>query len=161
DAEVARCSLPWRRPGAAPLGEAPLTAALVIGCMPNMVANRLGHQLDFRAPSFTVSAEEASGTLALELAMRSLPADEIDAAVSGAGDLSGERVARAAGALLPCGERSVAGDAAVLLVLKRLADARRAGDPVLAVLTAPAADAEVTLRVGSSPNPEIATNLSP
>ena len=161
DAEVARCSLPWRRPRAAPSSEAPLTAAIVIGCMPNMVANRLGHQLDLRAPSFTVSAEEASGTVALELAMRSLRAGEIDAALVGAVDLSCEPVARAAGALLPSGEGSVAGDAAVLLVLKRLADARRTGDPVLAVLTAPAADAEVTLRVGSSPNPEIATNLSP
>ena len=161
DAEVARCSLPWRRPGATPSSEPPLTAALVIGCMPNMVANRLGHQLDLRAPSFTVSAEEASGTVALELAMRSLRAGEIDAALVGAVDLSCEPVARAAGALLPSGEGTVAGDAAVLLVLKRLADARRAGDPVLAVLTAPATDAGITLRVGFSPNPESATNLSP
>ena len=161
DAEVARCSLPWRRPGATPSSEPPLTAALVIGCMPNMVANRLGHQLDLRAPSFTVSAEEASGTVALELAMHSLRAGEIDAALVGAVDLSCEPVARAAGALLPSGEGTVAGDAAVLLVLKRLADARRAGDPVLAVLTAPATDAGITLRVGFSPNPESATNLSP
>ena len=93
--------------------------------------------------------------------MRSLRAGETDAALVGAVDLSCEPVARAAGALLPSGEGTVAGDAAVLLVLKRLADARRAGDPVLAVLTAPATDAGITLRVGFSPNPESATNLAP
>jgi acyl transferase domain-containing protein/3-hydroxymyristoyl/3-hydroxydecanoyl-(acyl carrier protein) dehydratase len=134
DAEVARCSLRWRREGAtAGLStEGPLTAALVVGCMPNIVANRVGSHLDYEQPTFSVSAEEASGNVALELAVRSLRARETDAAVVGAVDLSCEPVHEAAAARVSS-VRSPA-DAAVLMVLKRLEDARRDGDRVLAVI---------------------------
>ncbi len=105
--------------------------------MPNIVANRLNQQLDLQASSHTVSAEEASGTVALEIAARSLRVHEIDAAIVGAVDLSCEAVQRAAGiAVLPA-NRHAPGDAAVVLVLKRLADARRDGDPVLSILGPP------------------------
>src|SRR5439155_1046533 len=43
-----------------------LTSAGVLGTMPNLVANRLNAQFDLAGPSFTVSAEEASGLVALE-----------------------------------------------------------------------------------------------
>ncbi|MEV4561640.1 beta-ketoacyl synthase N-terminal-like domain-containing protein [Kitasatospora sp. NPDC049285] len=112
--------------------QGPLTSAGVVGTMPNIVANRLNAQLDLAGPSFTVSAEEASGTVALELAARALRADELDAAVVGAVDLSDEPVHLAALAAL--GREEDAGDAAVVLVLKRLEDARRDGDRVLALL---------------------------
>ncbi len=143
DAEGARCSLRWRHPGATagPATAGPLTSATAVGCMPNVVANRISHQLDLGAPSFTVSAEEASGTVALDLAMRSLRAGEIDAALVGAVDLSCEPVQRAAAEALLADPRRTPGDAAVLLVLKRLSDAQRDGDDVLAILgsaTAPA-----------------------
>jgi 3-hydroxymyristoyl/3-hydroxydecanoyl-(acyl carrier protein) dehydratase len=110
----------------------PLTAAAVLGAMPNLVANRINVQLDLAGPSYTVSAEEASGLVALELAGHALRAGEADAALVGAVDLSCEPVHRAAVAALGRDRRP--GDAAVVLVLERLADARRLGHPVLAVL---------------------------
>ncbi|HEX6763957.1 MAG TPA: beta-ketoacyl synthase N-terminal-like domain-containing protein, partial [Polyangiaceae bacterium] len=132
DAEIPRRCLHFRN-GRAAEG-APVTAASALGCMPNIVANRLSHQLDLRAPSFTVSAEEASGIVALELAARSLRSHEIDAALVAAVDLACEAVQRAAAvANLPAHHR-VPGDAAVMLVCKRVADARRDGNSILAVL---------------------------
>jgi acyl transferase domain-containing protein/3-hydroxymyristoyl/3-hydroxydecanoyl-(acyl carrier protein) dehydratase len=136
DAEVARCSLRWRMANAAAgdVTEGPLTAALVVGCMPNIVANRLGSLFGFEQPTFTISAEEASGTIALEHAMRSLSLGEIDAAIVGAVDAGAEPVHEAATAQVLDAARHVAADAAVLMVLKRLDDAVAAGDRVLAVL---------------------------
>ncbi|MEU4244075.1 beta-ketoacyl synthase N-terminal-like domain-containing protein [Actinoplanes sp. NPDC026619] len=74
----------------------PLTAARVLGAMANITANRIGGQLGLSGPGFAVSAEEASGIVALELAARALRAGEIDAALVGAVDLSDEPVHRAA-----------------------------------------------------------------
>lgn len=140
DAEVARHAVRWCADRAwvsalpQPLRDVGLTAATVIGCMPNIVANRLSHQLDYRGPSFAVSSEELSGNVALELAARALRHGEIDAAVVGAVDLACEPVSRAAGRAVLAQGRNVPGDAAVLMVLKRHADAVRDGDTVLAVL---------------------------
>ncbi len=110
-----------------------LEAATVVGTMPNIPANRLGSQLDLAGPGFTVQAAEASGTVALGLALRALRAGELDAALVGAVDLCCEPVHRsAAEALLPSGGRTP-GDAAVVLVLERLADAVRQGRRIYAV----------------------------
>lgn len=148
DAEVARSGARWRAPcwlaasGAAPdetyldalraAFQVPLTAASVLGTMPNIVANRLNSQLDLAGPSFSVSAEEASGLVALRLAVRALQHHEADAALVGAVDLSHEPVHEAA--LQALQRAALPGDAAVALVLKRLSDARRDGDPVLALV---------------------------
>jgi acyl transferase domain-containing protein/3-hydroxymyristoyl/3-hydroxydecanoyl-(acyl carrier protein) dehydratase len=110
----------------------PLTAARVLGSMANITANRIGVQLDLAGPGFAVSAEEASGLVALELAARALRAGEVDAALVGAVDLSDEPVHRAAATEL--GLPGSPADAAVVLVLKRLADARRDGDRVIALV---------------------------
>ncbi|MER5176973.1 beta-ketoacyl synthase N-terminal-like domain-containing protein [Streptomyces sp. NPDC002896] len=141
DPEVARYHARWRAAawsGDGDVGEAfapPLDAAGVLGTMPNVVANRLNAQLDLAGPSFSVSAEEASGLVALDLAARALAAGEADAAVVGAVDLSHEPVHQAA--LTELGIDRAPGDAAVALVLKRLTDARRDGDPVIALLGEP------------------------
>jgi 3-oxoacyl-(acyl-carrier-protein) synthase/3-hydroxymyristoyl/3-hydroxydecanoyl-(acyl carrier protein) dehydratase len=136
DAEVARCGLRFRREGAVSGArtDAPLTAAVTVGCMPNMVANRVGQHLGLEAPSFTVSAEEASGTVALDLAVRALRAREIDAAIVAAVDLCCEPVQRAAARAALPDHRGAPGDACVVLVVERLADVRRDGRRVLAVL---------------------------
>ncbi|HQY61700.1 MAG TPA: beta-ketoacyl synthase N-terminal-like domain-containing protein [Polyangiaceae bacterium] len=161
DAEVARHAVRWRGvrrwvdalPTA--LARDGLTGASVIGCMPNIVANRLSHQLDVRGPSYTVSSEERSGLTALAIGARALRAGEIDAAVVGAVDLACEPVAeRAAREVLPASHREP-GDAAVLLVCKRHADAVRDGDPVLALLTDDLFDgAEPTLDLALTPDSE-------
>lgn len=109
-----------------------LQAAGVVGTMPNIPANRISSQLDVGGPGFTVSAEEASGLAALEIAARALRAGEIDAALVGAVDLSHEIVHQSA--LEALGHSRAPGDAAVVLVLKRLADATRDGDPIYALL---------------------------
>jgi 3-oxoacyl-(acyl-carrier-protein) synthase/3-hydroxymyristoyl/3-hydroxydecanoyl-(acyl carrier protein) dehydratase/1-acyl-sn-glycerol-3-phosphate acyltransferase len=112
--------------------QAPLDTAAVLGTMPNIVANRINVQLDLAGPSMTVAAEEASGLVALQIAERALQTGEADAVLVGAVDLSHEVVHQAALAAL--GRARPPGDAAVVLVLKRAADARRDGDHVLALL---------------------------
>jgi len=132
----------WSREhGLAEAGESfspPLTAARVLGGMANITANRIGVQLDLAGPAYAVSAEEASGTVALHLAVRALRAGEVDAALVGAVDLSDEPVHHTAAAEL--GLSANPADAAVVLVLKRLADARRDGDRVIALVDAPPVD---------------------
>jgi acyl transferase domain-containing protein/3-hydroxymyristoyl/3-hydroxydecanoyl-(acyl carrier protein) dehydratase len=112
----------------------PLTAARVLGAMANIAANRIGGQLGLAGPSFAVCAEEASGIAALELAARALRAREVDAALVGAVDLGDEPVHRAAARELGLSANPT--DAAVVLVLKRLDDARRDGDQIIALIDA-------------------------
>jgi acyl transferase domain-containing protein/3-hydroxymyristoyl/3-hydroxydecanoyl-(acyl carrier protein) dehydratase/1-acyl-sn-glycerol-3-phosphate acyltransferase len=109
-----------------------LEASGVVGTMPNIPANRINSQLDLGGPGFTVSSEEASGTIALELGARALRAGEVDAVLVGAVDLSNEKVHEAA--LRGVGRAERSGDGAVVLILKREDDAKRDGDSVLAFL---------------------------
>jgi acyl transferase domain-containing protein/3-hydroxymyristoyl/3-hydroxydecanoyl-(acyl carrier protein) dehydratase len=123
-----------------------LSASRVLGAMANIAANRVGGQLGLAGPGFAVSAEEASGTVALDLAVRALRAREVDAALVGAADLSDEPVHRAAAAQLGLPGRPA--DAAVVLVLKRLVDARRDGDQVIALIDPEPAAAAADLVFG-------------
>ncbi|MFF2060433.1 beta-ketoacyl synthase N-terminal-like domain-containing protein [Streptomyces sp. NPDC058200] len=148
DPEVARAGARWRVPhwleqaGLAATPESadlardaflpPVTAEGVVGTMPNLVANRISTQLDLAGPGFAVSAEEASGLVALELAARAVRSGEVDAALVGATDLSCEAVHQTAQRDL--GREDEPGDAAVVLVLKSLDTARRDGDTVVALL---------------------------
>ncbi|MEV6823803.1 beta-ketoacyl synthase N-terminal-like domain-containing protein [Amycolatopsis sp. NPDC051102] len=167
DAEGARHAARWRVPswlagsGAAdevavdPAARAafgpPLTAAGVVGAMPNIVTNRLNSQFDLAGPSFSVFAEEASGPVALELGCRALRAGEADAVVVGAVDLSCEPVHEAA--LRALGRGCPPGDAAVVLLLRRRADAERDGADILALVgEADVTGAEPGLRVGPHPD---------
>ncbi|MEI7031856.1 beta-ketoacyl synthase N-terminal-like domain-containing protein [Streptomyces pratensis] len=154
DPEVARAGARWRVPYWLEESETPVTVASadlareafappmtaegVVGSMPNLAANRISTQLDLAGPGFTVSAEEASGLVALEIAARSIRSGEADAALVGATDLSCEAVHRAAQREL--GREGELGDAAVVLVLKPLDAARRDGDTVVALLDEEAAD---------------------
>ncbi|MBP6078536.1 MAG: hypothetical protein KA505_06990 [Xanthomonadales bacterium] len=131
DAEVARYGTRWRLAEATPAARdgviGALEAAGVIGCMPNIPANRLSAQFDLAGPAFTVQAGAGSGLQALRIACRALANDEIDAALVGAVDLCCEPVTCAAGHVDPA-------DASVALVIKRLADAEREGDRIYAVI---------------------------
>ncbi len=145
DAQAARFGTRWRigadRDGDDPtlgrerdLISPPLTAAGVLGTMPNLVANRLNSQHDLGGPSFAVSGEEHSGLDAIRLAVRALRSSEIDAALVGSVDLACDTVHVAAAERVLADEFHVPGDAAVMLVLKRLDDAEREGDTVFAVV---------------------------
>jgi acyl transferase domain-containing protein/3-hydroxymyristoyl/3-hydroxydecanoyl-(acyl carrier protein) dehydratase len=151
DPEVARYGTRWRlanqgldadalaqaRNGVVPA----LESAAVIGTMPNIPANRLGSQFDFAGPAFTVQAGAASGPVALRIAARAITRGELDAAIVGAVDFSCEAVHRQASPATP-------GDAAVALLVKRLADAERDGDRILARFDFDAADAPADLCLG-------------
>ena len=128
-----------------------LEAAGVVGTMPNIPANRINAQLDYRGPSYTVAGEELSGLRALEIAVDALRRGEIDAALVGAVDLSDEPVHGAASELLDAARRK-AGDAAVVLLLKRAADV--AGDEIVA-LVAPGQNAQ------AAAGPQLALGLAP
>ena len=67
-----------------------LQAQGVLGCMPNVVSNRLNAQWGWTGPSGTISAEEGSGIQALQIATSALKAGHIDAALVGAVDLSSD-----------------------------------------------------------------------
>ncbi|MFE0368450.1 beta-ketoacyl synthase N-terminal-like domain-containing protein [Streptomyces tendae] len=165
DPEVARAGARWRIPhwleeSGVPVTAAsadlardaftpPMTAEGVVGSMPNLAANRISTQLDLAGPSFTVSAEEASGLVALEAAVRALRSGEVDAALVGATDLSCEAVHRAAVRESAPGVEP--GDAAVVLVLKLLDAARRDGDAVVAVLDEEAGG-EPDMVIGDGPD---------
>ncbi|MCU0753542.1 MAG: 1-acyl-sn-glycerol-3-phosphate acyltransferase [Xanthomonadales bacterium] len=167
DAEVARYGTRWRlaqhsrdpgwlapaREGIVPV----LQSGGVVGTMPNIPANRINSQLDLAGPAFTVSAEEASGITALQLATRALQTGEIDAALVGAVDLSHEPVHLAA--LAELGLSTAPADAAVVLTLKRLDDARRDGDTVWATLGPPAAG-PASLQLGDACAEASAVNLT-
>jgi len=136
-----------------------LDSAGVLGTMPNIPANRLNGQLDVAGPSFVLSAGEASGVLAVHQACRALRAGEQDACVVGAVDLSCNAAhSDAAASLLPEAWQ-VPGDAAVVVVLRRLADAQALGDQILAVIPgAPHADAELHLGLADGATPLTATH---
>ena len=112
-----------------------LRSAGVVGNMPNIPANRLNSQFDLGGGSVSISAGEISGLRALAQAHRALSAGELDAALVGAVDLSCHPVHTAALAAIE-GQASAPGDAAVVLVLKRLADAELDGDEILATIEA-------------------------
>jgi 3-oxoacyl-(acyl-carrier-protein) synthase len=168
DAEVARWGARWRiADRAIAEGEtedfvkgardaiAPhLRAATVVGTMPNIPANRASSDLDAQGPSFTVSAEERSGTYALRIGRRMLEDKSIDAALIGAVDLCCEPVHQiAAAALLPAARQKPA-DAAVVLLLEREEDAKRSGRTILAIVGddfVPQLEGEATFGVEGSP----------
>ncbi|MFE3700826.1 beta-ketoacyl synthase N-terminal-like domain-containing protein [Nocardia tengchongensis] len=120
-------------PGAATLLHTPDAGpASSLGAMANIVASRISSQFDLKGPSLAVSLEEASGHLALDLAVRAIAAGEVDSAVVGAVDLSCDPAHRRAVAGL--GFEREAADASVVLVLKAIDVARRDGDRVLAIV---------------------------
>lgn len=111
----------------------------VMGSMPNLPANRINVQFDWRGLGYTVASEELSGACALEIASRALKSGELDLVLAGAADFSRSTVDDlAAEAVLPASKRQ-SGDAAVVFVLKRRSDAEKAGDPILAELDVAAA----------------------
>jgi 3-oxoacyl-(acyl-carrier-protein) synthase/3-hydroxymyristoyl/3-hydroxydecanoyl-(acyl carrier protein) dehydratase/1-acyl-sn-glycerol-3-phosphate acyltransferase len=150
DPEIARHGARWRMAGwarswgvhdaswideARARGAKELEAAGVVGTMPNIVANRLNGVFDFGGASAAISSEELSGVRALEVACDALRRGDLDAALVGAVDLSDERVHRAAlDQLGIAADTKAPKDAAVALVLERVADAERLGHPVIAIV---------------------------
>jgi 3-oxoacyl-(acyl-carrier-protein) synthase/3-hydroxymyristoyl/3-hydroxydecanoyl-(acyl carrier protein) dehydratase len=128
-----------------------VTAQGVLGSMPNIPANRLNAQFDARGAGFTVSAEELSGLVALDLARDLLGRDICDVVLVGAVDVFSDARDRAAADAMGSEGRRL-GDAAVALIVQRREQTDRALAVVESVQLASGdvdvgADAE--LKVGS------------
>ncbi|MFC7752696.1 SDR family NAD(P)-dependent oxidoreductase [Tsukamurella soli] len=132
----------------------------------SIIANRLSYLLDLRGPSLTVDTACSSSLVAVHLAIRSLRSGESDVALAGgvnlllspavfhgldeSGSLSPTGACRAfdAGA-----DGFVRGEGCGVVVLKRLADAVRDGDPVVAVLRGSAVNQDGRSNGMMAPNP--------
>ncbi|MEY9484431.1 amino acid adenylation domain-containing protein [Streptomyces calvus] len=150
---------------AAPDG-APAAAAALTGNLPNLVAARVAHCLDLDGPALAVDTACSSGLVALHLARRSLADGECDLAVVGGVNLhltpAAHQALEAAQALSPTGRSRAFGSAAdglvpgeggAALVVRRLAEARRDEDEVLAVVRGTAVNNDGTSLSLLAPNP--------
>jgi acyl transferase domain-containing protein/acyl carrier protein len=118
-----------------------------IGASCCAVANRVSYLLDLNGPSFTADAACASSLVAVHLAGAALRAGETGLAIAGGVNVIAgpglTMVLDAAGAISPEGRSMpfdasangyVRGEGAGVVILKRLADAQRDGDRVLATI---------------------------
>jgi len=129
----------------------PLNADRTMGALAGTNASRIAKEFRIGGQSYTVCSEDTSGLSALEIAVRALQRGELDLALAGGVELTGDLRARLAEAALVARHsdvesaasdnsrhRNVAlpipGEGAVAVVLKRLADAQRDGDRIYAVI---------------------------
>ncbi|GAA3442451.1 hypothetical protein GCM10018955_18890 [Planomonospora venezuelensis] len=138
----------------------------------SIAANRLSYVLDLRGPSLAVDTACSSSLVATDLAVRSLRSGESDLALAAGVNLLLSPVVTIAfdrgGGTAPDG-RCKAFDASAdgmvraegcgVVVLKRLADARRDGDRVLAVVRATAVNQDGRSNGLVAPNPEAQEEL--
>ncbi len=127
--------------------EARPSAYAPTGTAASVAANRISHLLDLRGPSFAVDTACSSSLVSVHLACRSLLNGECDVALAGGVNLMlspvPTRSLAQAQMMSPSGrcrtfdagaDGYVRGEGCGMLALKRLSDARAAGDRVLAVI---------------------------
>ncbi|MGV0627800.1 SDR family NAD(P)-dependent oxidoreductase, partial [Mycolicibacter minnesotensis] len=132
----------------------------------SIIANRLSYFLDLRGPSVTVDTACSSSLVALHLACRSLRTGESETAIAGGVNLlMSPAVFRGfdqSGALSVTGachafdadaDGFVRGEGCGVVVLKRLSDAQRDGDRVLAVVRGSAINSDGHSNGLLAPNP--------
>ena len=132
----------------------------------SIIANRLSYFLDLRGPSITVDTACSSSLVAVHLACQSLRTGDSDLAIAaGVNLLLSPAVFRGfdqAGALSPTGgchafdasaDGFVRGEGCGVAVLKRLTDALRDGDQVLAVVRGSAVNQDGRSNGLMAPNP--------
>nr|WP_223771385.1 type I polyketide synthase [Streptomyces huiliensis] len=139
----------------------------VIGLVPNFAASRIANRLDLRGPAYTVDAACASSLLAVAQAVGELAAGRCDVMLAGGvhhcHDVTLWSVFARLGALSPSqrirpfhrdADGVLMGEGTAVLVLKRLADAVRAGDRVYAVVrgTGVAGDGRAAALVNPDPD---------
>ncbi|MCV7165650.1 type I polyketide synthase [Mycobacterium stomatepiae] len=132
----------------------------------SIIANRLSYFLDLRGPSVSVDTACSSSLVAIHLACQSLRTQDSHLAIAaGVNVLLSPTVFRGfdqAGALSPTGkcrafdaaaDGFVRGEGAGVVVLKRLTDAQRDGDRVLAVICGSAVNQDGRSNGLMAPNP--------
>jgi acyl transferase domain-containing protein len=118
-----------------------------IGLVPNFAASRIANRFDFRGPAYTVDAACASALLAVEHAVRALRGGQCDAVLAGAvhhahhatvwSVFSQLRALSPSQRIRPfdkAADGTLLSEGTGIVVLKRLADAERAGDRIYAVV---------------------------
>jgi acyl transferase domain-containing protein/phosphopantetheinyl transferase len=118
-----------------------------IGLVPNLAASRIANRLDLRGPAYTVDAACASSLIAVESALRELRSGRVDAMVVGGVHIAHEPIFWSIFSMLRALSPSqrirpfhrdadgvLIGEGVGMVVLKRFADADRAGDRIYAVI---------------------------
>ncbi|WP_343240821.1 MULTISPECIES: beta-ketoacyl synthase N-terminal-like domain-containing protein [unclassified Streptomyces] len=137
------------------------------GAALSIAANRLSYALDLRGPSLALDTACSSSLVAVHHAVRSLVSGETDTALAGGVNLllspALTLAFQRAGALAPDGrcktfdaaaDGMVRGEGCAVVVLKRLADAERDGNRVLAVIRSTAVNSDGRSNGLLAPNPE-------
>ncbi|MFI0793750.1 beta-ketoacyl synthase N-terminal-like domain-containing protein, partial [Micromonospora rubida] len=117
------------------------------GVLANVIAGRVANRLDLGGPNYTIDAACASSLAALDAACKELVGGDSDMMICGGADLhngvNDYLMFTSAHALSPTGRSRpfdstgdgiALGEGVVCVVLKRLADARRDGDRIYAVV---------------------------
>jgi myxalamid-type polyketide synthase MxaC len=131
----------------------------------SIIANRLSYFLDLRGPSFTVDTACSSSLVALHLACQSLRLRECNLAFAGGTNLIAAPETSIAytklGFMAPDGRCKtfdsrangfVRGEGCGVILLKRLSDARKDHDPVIAVIRGTAVNQDGTTNGLTAPN---------
>ena len=143
----------------------PITEDSAPGVLPNIIAARIASVFDFHGHAFVVDAACASSLAAVICGVQHLVSGESDAVVCGAADLLalelGHIYFSGINALSPDGSRPfdetangfVIGQGAAAVVLKRMCDALRDGDPILAVIAGYGQTSDGKGKAIAAPNP--------
>ncbi|WP_279106875.1 type I polyketide synthase, partial [Gordonia paraffinivorans] len=144
------------------------TAAYALtGTSTAIVANRVSYFYDFRGPSIAIDTACSSSLVAVHQAVRSLRSGESDLALAGgvnmiitpAATLGFDRIGAQAKdghikAFSADADGMIRAEGGGLVVLKRLSDARRDGDDILAVIAGSAVNSDGRSNGLPAPNPE-------
>ena len=144
------------------------TAAYALtGTATSIIANRVSYFFDFHGPSVAIDTACSSSLVAVHQAVRSLRSGESDVAMAGGVNMILTPAATVGfdtiGAVAKDGhikafsadaDGMVRSEGGGMFVLKRLADARRDGDPVLAVVAGSAVNSDGRSNGIFAPNPE-------
>ncbi|GAB2658573.1 polyketide synthase Pks13 [Gordonia jinhuaensis] len=144
------------------------TAAYALtGTSTSVVANRISYFFDFRGPSIAMDTACSSSLVAVHQAVRSLRSGESDVALAGGVNMIITPAATlgfdSIGVQAPDGhikafsadaDGMIRAEGGGLFVLKRLSDARRDGDEVLAIVAGSAVNSDGRSNGLPAPNPE-------
>ena len=143
----------------------PVTEDTMPGELGNCLAGRVANLFNLRGPNFVVDAACASAVAAMDASFEGLIDGEFDAVITGGIDrnMGASTFIKfsAIGALSATGTRPYAdgadgfvmGEGATVFVLKRLADAERAGDRIYAVVRGVAGSSDGKGKGITAPNP--------
>ncbi|MCD2146920.1 polyketide synthase Pks13 [Gordonia paraffinivorans] len=148
-------------------GDEDTAAYALTGTSTAIVANRVSYFYDFRGPSIAIDTACSSSLVAVHQAVRSLRSGESDLALAGgvnmiitpAATLGFDRIGAQAKdghikAFSADADGMIRAEGGGLVVLKRLSDARRDGDDILAVIAGSAVNSDGRSNGLPAPNPE-------